>query len=104
MKNPHNVLGKTHLDPLGFALLSPLGTLIMFLEFIVQYRLKHLLCKSVSCRTSGFRFGVDDVFVLLDFYAACVCISYRRFGTAYRSHLQGPRIVRFRIFVSDKEL
>ena len=103
MKNPHNILDKTHFDPLGFALLSPHGTLIILLEFIVQYRLKHRLCKSVSCRTSDFCFGVDDVFILLDFYAAYVFV-YRSFGTVYRSHLQGPNIVRSRTFVSDKGL
>ena len=51
----------------------------------------------------AFRFGVDDVFILLDFYAAYV-FGYRSFGTAYRSHLQGASIVLFRIFFSDKAL
>jgi hypothetical protein len=104
VKNPHNVLGITHFDTLEFALLFPLGTLITFLEFSVLYRLKHHLRKSVSCRTSGFRFGVDDVFVLLDFYAATFVFVYRRFGIAYRSHFQEASIVRFRKFVSDEGL
>ena len=42
-----------------------------------------------NCAISGFRCGMNDVFPLLGCYAALFVVSYRRFGTAYRSHLQG---------------
>ena len=41
------------------------------------------------CDISVFRRGVVRVFALLGFYAELVG-SYRSFGTAYRSHVQGP--------------
>ena len=42
---------------------------------------------------SGFRPEVDENCVLLGCYAAnSDRISYRRFGTAYRSHLQGVKV------------
>ena len=37
---------------------------------------------------SGYRSGVNKVFIFLGHYAA-FSDSYRRFGTAYGSHLQG---------------
>jgi len=38
---------------------------------------------------SGFRHVVNEIFSLLGRYAAYTD-NYRRFGTTYRSHLQGP--------------
>jgi len=43
---------------------------------------------STASTTSGFRGTVTRAFALLGSYAALVGI-YRRFGTIYRSHLQG---------------
>jgi hypothetical protein len=41
---------------------------------------------------SGFRCGIDEICALLGYYvASCVVILYRRFGRAYRSHLQRLR-------------
>jgi len=37
---------------------------------------------------SGLRRGVNEIFALLWRYSALIC-SYRRFGTAYPSHLHG---------------
>ena len=44
-----------------------------------------------SCLFSGFRLVSDDNCDLLGHYAVIAVISYRRFGTVYRSHLQGSR-------------
>ena len=43
-------------------------------------------------RDLGFRREVGEKCALLCYYAASSGISYRRFGTTYRSHLQGSRI------------
>jgi len=41
-----------------------------------------------NCVISGFRRRMNETFGLLGCYVAVIC-SYRRFGTTYRSHLQG---------------
>ena len=42
-----------------------------------------------ECQFSGFRRGIDEVFVLCVVKQCTLVAVYRRFGTAYRSHFQG---------------
>ena len=45
-----------------------------------------------QCVISSFRRKVDENTLCWDITQPVVIISYRRFGTTYRSHLQGSRI------------
>jgi len=49
--------------------------------------------KSILCVISGLRREVDENCPLLGCHAATSVIPYRRFGTTYRYHLQGLRIL-----------
>lgn len=42
-------------------------------------------------RDLGFRGGVNEIFILLDVTQRLLVVSYRRFETIYRPHLQRPR-------------
>jgi hypothetical protein len=46
--------------------------------------------RNISSVISGFRREVDENCALLGCYSASSVIYYRRFGTIYRSYLQGP--------------
>jgi hypothetical protein len=48
--------------------------------------------KENPCVISGFLPGINGIFALLGFYTAYIG-GHRRFGTTYRSHLQGSSIL-----------
>ena len=44
---------------------------------------------------SDYRRGVNEIFALLELYAAIFIVIYGRFGTIYLSHLQGASDIGF---------
>jgi len=60
--------------------------LIVLMIFCKNYETRRISCDL------GSRREVDEKCALLCYYATSNGISYRRFGTTYRSHLQGSRI------------
>jgi hypothetical protein len=56
-------------------------------KLIAPYRRPHLL------QVSGFHSGIVEVFAFLRCYATYICVGNWRFGTTYRSNLQGSNIL-----------
>ena len=56
--------------------------------------IKFHLCGYVKSSVPGFRGELGEIFGLFGYYAGFTAISYRRFRTTYRSHLQGSRSAR----------
>jgi hypothetical protein len=54
-------------------------------EFLTYF--EDMECRGVS---SPFRRGVNEILALVEFYEATLVVWHRRFGTNFRSHLQGP--------------